>query len=575
MSKATDACGCSPTPHTSAPTASPDQSGPIWEKVALVSTFPSHEGALCVGPPASHTSGTCGSTRGRVGGEDHDVVKRGYMGKAERYHRRYFVLRAGSPTRPARLEWYGTEESFKATEKSSAAAGKEALFGCGKRRVIYLRCCLGVSKVSSTSKGHTVVLYAKDYTLVMVAEDTGQQEEWYWTVKRLIEEEKRYEEKTEDRGEGEDEGGERLDEEDDGYCTLSSGVFTEVWLVTVQPRGLGRTKSLAGEMRLCLSADSLVLVRGWGGWLRLPAVTLPLLSVRCYGHRDGMFFLELGRSAPHGPGEVWMEVKDQVDRSLALQVHEAVRDAVRALRVLPDFRLSPVAADNHQNGPQRPPCDQRTRTRSRDKVGREVPHALPTAAETVQAELAAGAGACPCGARSPGGSGTGSSPGLRSHLSSANQTSGYMEMAVEAVSMATVTGGTYMAMSPQGTHHTPHGEDYVAMASPQPLLPWPDLWTCMSPVQINRFSSDDHQSYPLTFGTGRPDWSFPVFRQREPPDPIQLELLNSSRHVSQGEEEPTCCPASRPVRADFGRSALRRYVMSSCLPSCLRHDEDQ
>ena len=94
--------------------------------------------------------------------------------------------------------------------------------------MINLRCCLRVSKVSSTSKGHTVALYAKDYTLVMVAEDTGQQEDWYWTMKRLIEEEKRYEDKTEERGEGEDEGGESLDDEDDGYCSLTSGVFKEV-----------------------------------------------------------------------------------------------------------------------------------------------------------------------------------------------------------------------------------------------------------------------------------------------------------------------------------------------------------
>ena len=99
--------------------------------------------------------------------------------------------------------------------------------------MINLRCCLGVSKVSSTSKGHTVELYAKDYTLVMVAEDTGQQEDWYWAVKRLIEEEQRYEDDTEERGEGEDEGGERLDDEDDGYCTLTSGVFKEVVYVFV------------------------------------------------------------------------------------------------------------------------------------------------------------------------------------------------------------------------------------------------------------------------------------------------------------------------------------------------------
>ena len=52
--------------------------------------------------------------------------------------------------------------------------------------------------------------------------------------------------------------------------------------------------------------------------------------------------------------------------------------------------------------------------------------------------------------------------------------------------MATVSCGTYMTMSPQGTRHTPHGEDYVAMASPRPPPPWTDLSTCMSAVKINR-----------------------------------------------------------------------------------------
>ncbi|CAL8307801.1 unnamed protein product [Merluccius merluccius] len=536
-----NACGCGPAPQTGAPTVSPS---------------PNPDGSSCVGPPPPH------------GGEEEEedmVVKRGYLGKAERHRRRYFVLRGGGRTgRPARLEWYGTEEEA------------AAMSGAGKRRVICLRCCLGVSKVSSARKGHATALYTKDYTLVMVAADPREQEEWYWAVRRLMEEERRCEDMTAETREGEDQGGDRLEEEDDGYCTLTSGVFKEVWPVTVKPRGLGRTNSLAGEMRLCLSENSLVLVRvgGGGGGLRSPTVTLPLLSVRRFGHREGMFFLELGRSAPHGPGEVWMEAKDQGDWSVAQQVHEAVRDAVRALRVLPDFRRSPVAADNHQNGLQPPPGDKRIRARYWDKVGRvtpaALPLALPTAAETVQSEPVADA----CDTRSPSGSGSGSSPVLRSHLSSATQTSSYMEMAVEGVSVATVAGETYMTMSPQGSRHAPHREDYVNMASPLPLPPWPDLSTCMSPVQVNRFSSDDHQSYPLTFGTGRPDWFFPVFRQREPPDPSQSELLNSSSDGSQGEEKPTCHPTSWPVRAGLSRYALRRYVIS-CLPCCLRHDEDQ
>lgn len=79
----------------------------------------------------------------------------------------------------------------------------------------------------------------------------------------------------------------------------------QVWPVTVKARGLGRSKSLAGDARLCLTATSLVLVR------LCSSVTVPLLSVRRFGHLDGAFFLELGRSAPNGPGEIWMEAGDQ------------------------------------------------------------------------------------------------------------------------------------------------------------------------------------------------------------------------------------------------------------------------
>lgn len=62
-----------------------------------------------------------------------DVVKQGYLGKLERSHRRYFVLRAGSHTGPSRLEWYKNQEKFTALEKS---AGKATLFGSSKQGLV-------------------------------------------------------------------------------------------------------------------------------------------------------------------------------------------------------------------------------------------------------------------------------------------------------------------------------------------------------------------------------------------------------------------------------------------------------
>ncbi|KAF0038963.1 hypothetical protein F2P81_009447 [Scophthalmus maximus] len=82
------------------------------------------------------------------------------------------------------------------------------------RRVIYLRCCLGVSRTGSSRRGHTVALYVKDQTIVMVVEDQQEQEEWYTAIKKLMEEERR-----------DEEHGEGFDEDDDGYCTLPPAAF--------------------------------------------------------------------------------------------------------------------------------------------------------------------------------------------------------------------------------------------------------------------------------------------------------------------------------------------------------------
>ncbi|XP_070711877.1 insulin receptor substrate 1-like [Pempheris klunzingeri] len=285
-------------------------------------------------------------------GPQSDVVKQGCLGKLERSHRRYFVLRAGSHTGPSRLEWYKSQEKFTAMEKS---AGKAALFGSRKQGVIYLRCCLGVSRVGGARKGHTVALYAQDQTMVLVAEDQWEQEEWYLAIKKLMEEER----KDEEHGEGFEE------EEDDGYCTLPpAAFFKEVWPVRVKPRGLGSSRSLTGESRLCLTATSLILVRV-GACSDLPSVTIPLLSVRRFGHLDGSFFLELGRSAPNGPGEIWMEARDQGSPAVAQHIHEVVRETVRALRALPDFSRSPISNHNRLQSLLAP---KRCRPKYRDKL---------------------------------------------------------------------------------------------------------------------------------------------------------------------------------------------------------------
>ncbi|XP_077566076.1 uncharacterized protein LOC144181435 isoform X1 [Stigmatopora nigra] len=444
-------------------------------------------------------------------GKRSDVVKQGYLGKLERNHRRYFVLRAGSHTGPSRLEWYKSQEKFAAVEKSH---GKTSLFGPSKQGVIFLRCCIGVGYLGSSKKGLTVALYAKDQTMVLVAADQSDLEAWYLSLKKLMEER--------------EDDDQACDDEDDGYCTLPpAAFFKEVWSVSAKPRGLGRSKSMAGALHLCLTSTSLILVRVSAS-VDLPSVTIPLLGVRRFGHLDGSFFLELGRSAPIGPGEIWFEAKDQ-----AQHIHEAVRDAVRALRGLPDFSRSPTSSNSQLLAYKR--CRPKYRERKNPNIQTASPQYQQSEAIEPQSPLSPRSIAFP-------------------------EPDRYMDMGTQPCPSecgGTDEGVAYMMMSPQASRSCSAlpQDAYVAMSSPQKE----DRPASFGPHRrLGRLSSlyPSHQAYdqpqsalthsgqlPVSFGSPQ--------SSRGHTDPlVQTAPLHSSRH--QVEE----------------RFALRSRL--SCLLSCLQ-----
>nr|XP_019967279.1 PREDICTED: insulin receptor substrate 2-B-like [Paralichthys olivaceus] len=517
-----------------------------------------------------------------------DVVKQGYLGKLERSHRRYFVLRAGSHMGPSRLEWYKSQEKFTAMRKS---AGKAALFGSSKQGVIYLRCCLGVSRTGSSRKGHTVAVYAKDQTMVLVVEDQQEQDEWYVAIKKLMEEERRDEE--------------HIDEEDDGYCTLPpAGFFKEVWPVLVKPRGLGRSKSLGGETRLCLTASSLILVK-LGAYSDLPSVTIPLLSVRRFGHLDGLFFLELGRSAPDGPGEIWMEAGDQGNPGIAQHIHEVVRATVHALRALPDFSQSPTSSQ-----PQALLLAKRSRNKYRDKSVNVRPLTLSPRNTDIQT--------------SPTQSHVRSSKlnAVGSQRSSVPETGSYMEMKTEHCGDAArrlesweleeeeeeeeEKGLGYMMMSPQGSRSSSVSpqDEYVLMESPHKHNRPPSS-SPSSGLHTSFYSSTSDDYSPLRPSHHQTNELSQSNSQKTEPDQSQTSIGFSTRPADESAAQHKHHPAqtrstSSPLRSvdrpdtmkspmqdspnsDTGRSsrfhavpdqsAVRRYRLSSCLMSCLQSDD--
>ncbi|NXL41496.1 IRS2A protein, partial [Podilymbus podiceps] len=116
-------------------------------------------------------------------------------------------------------------------------------------------------------------------------------------------------------------------------ATLRPGtVFKEVWQVNVKPKGLGQTKNLTGVYRLCLSSKAIHLIKLNS---EVPSVHLQLMNIRRCGHSENFFFIEVGRSASIGPGELWMQVDDSV---VAQNMHETFLDTMKALKAFAEFR---------------------------------------------------------------------------------------------------------------------------------------------------------------------------------------------------------------------------------------------
>ena len=90
------------------------------------------------------------------------------------------------------------------------------------------------------------------------------------------------------------------------------------WHVIVKPRGLGSSRNLAGQYDLKLTNESLSFVKRE---TKKSVKEIKLINIRRCGHTDCFFFMELGRSAVTGAGELWMQVDDQI---IAQNMHETI-----------------------------------------------------------------------------------------------------------------------------------------------------------------------------------------------------------------------------------------------------------
>ncbi|XP_045444736.1 insulin receptor substrate 2 isoform X2 [Pipistrellus kuhlii] len=313
--------------------------------------------------PASAAGGDGPNLNNNNNNNNHSVRKCGYLRKQKHGHKRFFVLRgpggggaSGSgdeaaasaggggpaPPQPPRLEYYESEKKW----RSKAGAPK---------RVISLDCCLNINKRADAKHKYLIALYTKDEYFAVAAENEQEQEGWYRALTDLV---------SEGRAAGGAGGsgdsaipaagaagihagggscsaslpgtlggsGGGSDDSSYGLAASSAAAYREVWQVNLKPKGLGQSKNLTGVYRLCLSARTI-------GFVKLnceqPSVTLQLMNIRRCGHSDSFFFIEVGRSAVTGPGELWMQADDSV---VAQNIHETILEAMKALKELFEFR---------------------------------------------------------------------------------------------------------------------------------------------------------------------------------------------------------------------------------------------
>ncbi|XP_053983115.1 insulin receptor substrate 1 isoform X1 [Hylaeus volcanicus] len=225
------------------------------------------------------------SGRGLVSPSGGPVVRCGHVKKLKTQKKKYFVLRGEAPGYPACLEYYDGKKKFDNRQPP-------------KRRII-LNSCFNINKREDTKHKHVIALYTKDECFCLILESEKELDEWLKAMLLL---------QTGDVADGEQ----------------PRPIFEHVWQVTMQKKGLGERKNIFGPYRLCLTDRTLSLVK-IGAKDNSDSIEFPLNCIRRCGHMGRIFYMEVGRSAITGGGELWMEAEDS---NITSNMHAAIMNAM-------------------------------------------------------------------------------------------------------------------------------------------------------------------------------------------------------------------------------------------------------
>ncbi|XP_015906864.1 insulin receptor substrate 1 [Parasteatoda tepidariorum] len=259
-------------------------------------------------------------------------VKRvGYLKKLKKMKKRFFVLHMD-----ARLEYYSSEKKWK--------------FGCEPRRCIDLKMCLNVSRKLHSKQKNIIAFYTQCDCFAVVADSTQELEDW---LKDIVEVHK------------------SCVEGDDN----SRLVYEHLWQVIIDKHDLEYDKLLAGPYRVALTPKSLFLIKmnplGENDYLEFP-----LMSIRRCGHSKDHFFIELGRSAVTGAGEIYMATEATI---VAQNMHETVLSAMKSSKIREDPR--PRSASSSENSNPHPIGVPQAFSNSRERCD-----SLPTRPQTIMGD---------------------------------------------------------------------------------------------------------------------------------------------------------------------------------------------
>jgi len=104
--------------------------------------------------------------------------------------------------------------------------------------------------------------------------------------------------------------------------------------VYINRKGLGQSRNMTGIHRLCLTANTLYIVKVDPQTDFPDVYEFPLISIRRCGHTSSTFLIELGRSSSIGPGELWIQAEDS---AIAQNMHEVILNAMKSSKNHEEF----------------------------------------------------------------------------------------------------------------------------------------------------------------------------------------------------------------------------------------------